>query len=161
MQGYRIDGAAAGDGLGSSIASVGDQNGDGRPDLAIGASSASPYGRSGAGQVVVVPGQIGSATRNLAVAPPLQLIAGSMAGAGLGASLAAAGDMDGDGRIDLLAGAPGELDRTGAAYLLRGAPGTTTDLARAAAKIAAAAPARSSAARWPPGRRSTAPAPTA
>ena len=73
VQGYRIDGAAAGDGLGSSIASVGDQNGDGRPDLAIGASSASPYGRSGAGQVVIVPGQSGSATRNLAVSPPLQL----------------------------------------------------------------------------------------
>ena len=41
-QGYRIDGAAAGDGLGSSIASVGDQNGDGRPDIAIGASAAPP-----------------------------------------------------------------------------------------------------------------------
>ena len=56
-QGYRIDGAAAGDGLGSSLANVGDVNGDGRPDLAIGASSASPYGRSGAGEVVVMAGQ--------------------------------------------------------------------------------------------------------
>ncbi len=135
VQGYRIDGAAAGDGLGSSLASVGDQNGDGRPDLAIGASSASPLGRSGAGQVVVVAGQAGSATRDLAVTAPLQLTVGAMAGAGLGAAIAPAGDMNGDGRVDLLAGAPGESDRAGAAYLLRGAPGTSTDLALATAKI--------------------------
>ena len=135
-QGYRIDGAAAGDGLGSSAASVGDQNGDGRPELAIGASAASPFGRSGAGEVVIVPGQAGSATRNLAVTPPLQRISGALAGAGLGASLAAAGDMDGDGRIDLLAGAPGDSGLAGAAYLLRGAPNTSTDLALATAKIA-------------------------
>ena len=136
VQGYRIDGAAAGDGLGSSAASVGDQNGDGRPDLAIGASAASPFGRSGAGEVVIVPGQTGSATRNLAVTPPLQRISGALAGAGLGASLAAAGDMDGDGRVDLLAGAPGDSGLAGAAYLLRGAPNTSTDLALATAKIA-------------------------
>ena len=48
-QGYRIDGAAAGDGLGSSLANVGDVNGDGRPDLAIGASSASPVRPLGCG----------------------------------------------------------------------------------------------------------------
>ena len=134
-QGYRIDGAAAGDGLGSSLASVGDQNGDGRPDLAIGASAASPNGRSGAGEVLVVPGQAGSATRDLAVSPPLQRIAGAMAGAGLGAAIAAAGDMSGDGRIDILAGAPGESNLTGAAYLLRGAPNTSSDLALATSKI--------------------------
>jgi FG-GAP repeat len=137
-QGYRIDGAAPGDGLGASLASVGDLNGDGRPDLAIGASAASPNGRSGAGEVVVVPGQSGSATRDLAVSPPLQRIAGAMAGAGLGASLAAAGDVDGDGRGDVLAGAPGEWAYAGAAYLLRGAAGTTTDLALVPAKIAPA-----------------------
>jgi hypothetical protein len=135
VQGYRIDGAAAGDGIGSALASVGDHNGDGRPDLAIGASAASPYGRSGAGEVLIVPGQSGSATRNLAVSPPLQRIAGAMAGSGLGASLAPAGDMDGDGRIDVLAGAPGESNFAGAAYLLRGAPNTVTDLATATAKI--------------------------
>ena len=71
-QGYRIDGAAAGDQLGTSLAGVGDQNGDGIRDLAIGAAGASPSGRAGAGEVVVVPGQSNSATRNLAATPPLQ-----------------------------------------------------------------------------------------
>jgi hypothetical protein len=137
-QGYRIDGAAPGEGIGSSLASAGDQNGDGRPDLAIGASAASPNGRPGAGEVIVVAGQSGSATRDLAASPPLQRIAGPTPGAGLGASLAAAGDMDGDGRVDLLAGAPGEASLAGAAYLLRGAPNTTSDLALGAAKITAA-----------------------
>jgi hypothetical protein len=139
-QGYRIDGAAAGDGLGSSLASVGDQNGDGIPDLAIGESAASPAGRSSAGAVVVVAGQHGSATRDLATVPPLQRIDGAMAGAGLGASIAAAGDVDGDGRVDILAGAPGESSFTGAAYLLRGAPNTATDLALAPAKLQPAGP---------------------
>src|SRR4051812_1272646 len=127
-QGYRIDGAEAGAGLGSSLAPVGDQNGDGLPDLAIGASAASPNGRSGAGEIVVMAGHPGAATTDTSTA--LQRIAGPAAGAGLGASLAAAGDVDGDGRTDLLAGAPGESAYAGAAYFLRGAPGTVTDLAQ-------------------------------
>ena len=45
--------------------------------------------------------------------------------------------MDGDGRIDVLAGAPGDANRAGAAYLLRGAPNTSTDLALVPVKIAA------------------------
>ena len=68
------------------------------------------------------PGPGRQATRDLAVAPPLQTIYGPVAGAGLGASLAAAGDVDGDGRDDLLAGAPGEAAAAGAAYLVRGRP---------------------------------------
>ena len=72
----RIDGAQAGDGLGSSIAGIGDQNGDGIPDVAIGESGASPAGRPGAGAVVVVPGQRHVAERDLAVSPPVQRIYG-------------------------------------------------------------------------------------
>ena len=137
-QGYRIDGAAPGDQLGTSLAGVGDQNGDGIRDVAIGAAGASPNGRAGSGEVVVVQGQTGLATRNLAVTPPLQTIYGPVAGAGLGASLSAAGNVGGDGREDFLAGAPGEAGSAGAAYLVIGAAGTTSDLAQAAAKIAPA-----------------------
>jgi FG-GAP repeat len=137
-QGYRIDGAQPGDGLGTSLAGIGDQNGDGIRDLAIGLAAASPNGRAGAGQVLVVPGQADSLTRDLAVTPPLQRIDGPVAGAGLGASLAAAGDADSDGRIDMLIGAPGEASSAGAAYLVRGVPNTTSDLALAPSKIAPA-----------------------
>ena len=83
-QGYRIDGAAAGDQLGTSLAGVGDQTGDGIRDLAIGAAASSPNGRAGSGEVVVVPGQANQATRNLAVTPPLQTVYGAEAGAGAG-----------------------------------------------------------------------------
>jgi hypothetical protein len=44
----------------------------------------------------------------------------------------AAGDIDGDGRLDLLAGAPGEASGTGAAYFVRGLPGAALDLAQGA-----------------------------
>ena len=134
-EGYRIDGAAPGDQLGSSLAGVGDQNGDGIRDLAIGAAGASPAGRTGAGEVVVVAGQAGSATRDLSTSAPLQTIIGAQAGAGLGASLTAAGDAGGDGHVDMLIGAPGESSFAGAVYLVIGAAGTSSDLAQTAAKI--------------------------
>ena len=140
-QSYRIDGANAGEGLGSSLAGVGDQNGDGIPDIAIGASAASPAGRAGAGEVLVVPGQRFTARntiRDLAGAAPLQRVYGAEAGSGLGASLAAAGDVDGDGHADMLAGTPGEGSLSGAAYLVRGVSGATSDLANPSAKIAPA-----------------------
>jgi hypothetical protein len=137
-QGYRIDGARAGDGLGSSLAGVGDQNGDGIPDVAIGESAASPAGRTHAGEVVVVQGQRNLTVRDLATAAPLEQFAGAEAGGGLGASLSAAADLDGDGHVDMLAGAPGESGFAGAAYVLRGLPGANVDLAAAGAKIAPA-----------------------
>ena len=92
--------------------------------------------RCGSGRRRARPGR--PVTRNLAVSPPLQTIDGPEAGAGLGASLAAAGDVDGDAKVDMLAGAPGEASLAGAAYLVRGAPGTTSDLALASSKIAPA-----------------------
>ncbi len=129
-QGYRIDGALAGQGLGSALAGVGDQNGDGLPDIAIGASAASPGGRASAGEIVVMAGQAGSATHDTSSA--LQRIQGASAGAGSARRSQPAGDVDGDGRIDLLAGAPGEAGHAGAAYFVRLAPGTTADLAQGA-----------------------------
>ncbi|HET6174303.1 MAG TPA: integrin alpha [Gaiellales bacterium] len=131
-QGYRIDGAAPGDQLGTSLAGV---VANGTRYLAIGAAGATPAatGRAGSGEVVLVPGQSGQATRNLAVTPPLQTVYGAEAGAGLGASLAAAGTVAGGATV--LAGAPGEASAGGAAYLLQVAPGTTSDLALASSKI--------------------------
>ena len=128
-QGYRIDGPVAGAQLGTSLAGIGDQNGDHLGDVAIGEAGASPLGRARAGAVVVVPGQTSAVTRDLAVTAPLQTIIGPAAGAALGSSLAAAGG-------DMVIGAPGDSSSR-AVYLVHGAPGTS-DLA-AAAKIAPAA----------------------
>ncbi|HME90586.1 MAG TPA: integrin alpha, partial [Myxococcaceae bacterium] len=48
------DGEATGDSLGRSVAIVGDLNGDGAAELAVGAPYASPQGREGAGTVFVL-----------------------------------------------------------------------------------------------------------
>lgn len=129
-QGYRIDGPAAGAQLGTSLAGLGDQTGDGLGEVAIGAAGASPLGRARAGAVLVVTGQRTAVTRDLAVSAPLQTINGPAAGSSLGSSLAASGG-------DMVIGAPGDASSAGAVYLVHGAPGTS-DLA-AAAKIAPAA----------------------
>ena len=51
--GFKLDGAAAGDRSGSSVASAGDVNGDGFADLIVGAYHADPNGTdSGASYVV-------------------------------------------------------------------------------------------------------------
>ena len=52
--GFRLDGAAAGDGSGVSVKAAGDVNGDGFADLVIGASGADPGGKSYAGSSYVL-----------------------------------------------------------------------------------------------------------
>jgi hypothetical protein len=108
-RGYRIDGAAVGDAIGTVVASVGDQNGDGVPDAALGASGAGPPARPGSGTVVVVFGaRTPGAPVDLAnIGERGFAIAGAGAGDAAGSSLANAGDLNGDGRDDLLIGAPG------------------------------------------------------
>ncbi len=44
--GFRIDGAAAGDQAGNSVAGAGDVNGDGRDDVIVGAPNADNNGRT-------------------------------------------------------------------------------------------------------------------
>ena len=89
-----IDGGAAGDWLGWSVAGVGDQDGDGVPDVAVGAP------KVGAGQ--------GAATVHSGVDGTLiRILAASGSGSLFGQALAAAGDVDGDGHQDIVVGAPG------------------------------------------------------
>lgn len=82
---------------------LGDTDGDGRGDLAVGM----PAANGGAGRVAIIPGRYG----NWASKPAGELLSASssFAGAsqiGIGAHIAAAGDVDGDGRYDLLVGDP-------------------------------------------------------
>ena len=93
---FVVDGAAAGDLLGLALAGLGDVNADGTADLATGAPGADPNGAE-SGRVLVLSG---------ASAAVLHAIDGAAAGDGLGSSLAGAGDVDGDGTPDLVAGAP-------------------------------------------------------
>jgi hypothetical protein len=81
--------------FGAAIAGIGDFDGDGRPDFAVGA----PGYQSGNGAVFVFSG------RNFSL---LATIPGNT-GANFGASIAPLGDVDGDGRPDFAVGAPTEI----------------------------------------------------
>ena len=123
-KGFRIDGAAANDRAGYSVAST-DVNGDGRTDFIVGAIGAQPGGKVDAGAAYVVLGKAANTDVDL----------GSLGTAGWrfdgddgdqsGWSLAA-GDVTGDRRNDLVIGVPfhgeGAKLMTGAAYVIKGAP---------------------------------------
>lgn len=85
-------GEAAGDGFGIGSAEAGDVNGDGHDDLVVGAwrhASAAP----GAGKVYVISGRSGATLRTITSKVP---------GETFGFDAQGLGDVDGDGKIDLL-----------------------------------------------------------
>jgi len=109
--GFRLDRIDAGDLSGGSVVSAGDVNGDGFDDLVIGASDADPNGIPGAGETYVVFGSAAGLAPSLA----LQSLDGTTgfrldgidAFDNCGVSVAAAGDVNGDGFDDLAIGASG------------------------------------------------------
>jgi hypothetical protein len=134
-RGFRIDGATQGDMAGVSVAGAGDVNGDGRADLVVGASRADSAGRNDAGSAYVVFGKGSTTTIDLASLNDRGFrIAGAAAADFAGAAVAGAGDVNRDGRWDVLVGAPradsvGRPD-AGSAYVVFGSRSTTTiDLA--------------------------------
>jgi len=119
-------GEAEDDYAGAALAS-GDVDGDGQPDLLIGA-----YGNdeadTNAGKVYLT---YGPATGTVDLATADASLLGEQSEDDAGLSVAIPGDVDGDGRDDLLIGAPGAKDgvvETGKAYLLYGAPTGTIGL---------------------------------
>jgi hypothetical protein len=111
---YRYSGSAASEGLGSVLTFAGDMDGDGYDELAVG----SPTLSSSQGAVYVLEGNPTAAVTTMAAAAGATFT-GPTSGLA-GTSLAAAGDVDGDGYDDLLVGAPGVTSSAGAAYVVTG-----------------------------------------
>ena len=121
--GFRITGAAGDDRAGVAVAGAGDVNGDGLDDVLVGADLADNNGRSDSGSAYVVFGRRAADNVDLADLGEAGFrIDGAASSDEAGASVAAAGDMNGDGLDDLLVGAPGGglLFSAGAAYVVFG-----------------------------------------
>ena len=133
--GFKLNGVAAGDFAGRSVAGVGDVNGDGYDDMLVGAFGASTANGATSGQAYVVYGHAGSfaSTINLSALNGTDgfTIDGLSAGDQLGFSVRAAGDVNGDGLSDFILGAATSNPNgaaSGTAYLVFGQTGTASSL---------------------------------
>lgn len=98
----RIVGATAGDKLGRVMAAAGDVTGDGLPDLVLGSPDADPGG-SASGAAWLLAGPFAG---DVPVSGATWAAHGVAAGEHLGSAVGGAGDLDGDGRDELLVGVP-------------------------------------------------------
>jgi len=125
-EGIVITGAAGQDSAGRGLAYIGDVNGDGVDDIAVGSPGADPNARTGAGTAYVIYGRDDGGLHDIdladfSAADGFRVI-GAAAGHSFGYSIGSAGDINGDGVDDLIVGAPG-ADGIGSAFVVYGAAG--------------------------------------
>ncbi len=136
-EGHMITGLEAGDAAGTAVVAAGDLNGDGVDDLVFGAPGADTLTPTGenfvdAGAVYIL---LGPVLRDYDLSEADAIHRGIADDDRAGSTLAAVGDVDGDGTPDIALGAPGADGETGKIFLIAG-PGTTSaPLALAAAQI--------------------------
>jgi hypothetical protein len=134
--GIKLTGAVSGDYSGHSVSGAGDVNKDGFADFIIGAYSANPGGRTGAGESYLIYGSASlSTTIDLGnLGSDGITITGAVSGDNSGSSVSGAGDVDKDGFADFIIGAhtatPGGRSYAGESYIIYGTASlpTTIDL---------------------------------
>jgi hypothetical protein len=107
-------GLMADDEVGTSVAGVGDVNGDGYPDIAIGGRQGGLTPSRGVVYVLYMSG-----TGTDLDDEPDAMFTGTTDGDAFGSAIAGGGDLDGDSYADMAVGAPGRAGG-GAVYLYRG-----------------------------------------
>ena len=127
--GFRIEGQKAGDQSARLLASVGDVNGDGKPDLAVGALFADNNGRSNSGSSYVVFGTGATTTVSLgALGSAGFRIDGAQPDDNIGRSVGSGGDFNADGRPDVITAgefADNNGSNSGSAYVVYGFGGAS------------------------------------
>ncbi len=110
-----LAGESADEHFGAALARIPDIDGDGRAEILVGA----PRHAAGEGKICLFSGATGAL---------LLSYSGSQAGERFGSAVGSAGDVDGDGTVDLLAGAPGHdsggLSNAGRLVVVSGADGS-------------------------------------
>ncbi len=133
---YRFVGESSSDFAGYAVSSAGDVDGDGRDDILIGAYG-SDDGGTGAGKTSLILGSSLGAPGTVDLSDADYTFTGENSGDQAGSSVSGAGDVDGDGRDDILIGAGGNDDGgndAGKSYLILGSSlgtSSTVDLSDA------------------------------